>query len=311
MVKKINTILLVCILVIALVCAGLLCYNTFKGNETDSSTKNDTYATLLSCYEQVRAKTDFVPEIALVLGSGLGDFADNIEVLGEIDYHDIKGFPVSTAPGHDGKFIYGTLGGKNIICMKGRIHYYEGYSADEVVLPIRLMKLMGAEKIILTNAAGGLNADFSVGDLMLITNHISLFAVNPLIGPNFLELGERFTDMSVPYDEDLNKILRKSAENIGTTLQEGVYVQVTGPSYESVSETGLLRTLGADAVGMSTVMECIAARHAGMKVCALSCITNLAYDISSSNPSEQEVIEAGKQSSEKFSKLLINAIKSM
>lgn len=295
-------ILLSCLLGINTLGLVFLFYEKYKHK------KRSVYERLLSCTRQVRKKIDFVPEIALILGSGLGDFAKEIHVLGEIHYKNIKGFPVSTAPGHEGKFVYGTLHGKNVICMKGRIHYYEGYSMEDVVLPIRLMHNLGANTLILTNAVGGLNSSFSVGDFMMLKNHISLFIRNPLIGPNEAKLGERFPDMSEPYDPKLQNIIRKAAQKLGLELKEGVFAQLTGPSYESSAEIKMLRQIGVDAVGMSVVTECIAARHCGMKVCGISCITNMSYDLSSQIPNEQEVIEAGKQSAEKFSKLIKQVI---
>lgn len=270
--------------------------------------KAASYEFMNNCLKQIRQKTDFVPDIALVLGSGLGDFAKNIDVQGEIPYSAIQGFPVSTAPGHEGKFIYGTVGGKKIICMKGRVHMYEGYSPAEVVLPIRIMRLMGAKTLILTNAAGGLNAQYQVGDFMLLKDHISLFVKNPLMGENVKELGTRFPAMSHVYDPALNAIIRNTAADLGMNLQEGVYTQLTGPSYESSAELKLLRNLGTDAVGMSTVIEAIAGRHAGMRVCAISNITNMAYDISKQVANEEEVIAAGKKSGRQFEQLLIKSI---
>jgi len=267
------------------------------------------YEKIKKCYEAIRRKTDFQPGIALVLGSGLGDFADNIEVKGVIDYKDIDGFPVSTAPGHAGQFIYGTLGGKNIICMKGRIHYYEGYPITDVVLPARLMKLMGAKILFLTNASGGINPDFKAGDFMLMTGHISSFVPNPLIGPNIPELGVRFPDMSFVYDPELNAVVRSKAEEAGIDLKEGVYIQTTGPSYESPAEIRMFKNMGADAVGMSTVVEAIAAHHAGMRVVAVSCIANLAAGISEHKLTEEEVLEAGEKAAPRFKELVINSIK--
>jgi purine-nucleoside phosphorylase len=263
------------------------------------------------CYEEVRQKTDFVPEIAIVLGSGLGNYAKQIKVEGEIPYSEIKGFPVSTAPGHDGRFIYGTIEGRKVICMKGRIHFYEGYSIYDVVLPLRVMRKTGAGKLIVTNAAGGLNAKFKVGDFMLLTDHLSLFIKNPLIGPNIEEFGTRFPSMSHPYDAEMNDEMRAAAKRLGMTLQEGVYVQLSGPSYESSAELKALRILGADAVGMSTVVETIAARHAGMRVCGVSCITNMAADLSNNEPNEQEVIDAGNAIAPKFERLITEFIKTM
>lgn len=282
-------------------------------NKTQTGQLNDLeiQQKIDQCYEEVRQKTDFVPEIAIVLGSGLGNYAKQIKVEGEIPYSEIKGFPVSTAPGHDGRFIYGTIEGRKVICMKGRIHFYEGYSIYDVVLPLRVMRKTGADKLIVTNAAGGLNAKFKVGDFMLLTDHLSLFIKNPLIGPNIEEFGTRFPSMSHPYDAEMNDEMRTAAKRIGMTLQEGVYVQLSGPSYESSAELKALRILGADAVGMSTVVETIAARHAGMRVCGVSCITNMAADLSNNEPNEQEVIDAGNAIAPKFERLITEFIKTM
>ena len=212
---------------------------------------NPVYDKLMTCFRCYQEKIDFTPEVALVLGSGLGDFAKDIEVKAELDYHDIDGFPVSTVPGHDGRYIFGYVHGVPVVCMKGRVHYYEGYSMEDVVLPIRLMKLMGAKVLFLTNAAGGLNTDFSAGDLMLITDQISSFVPSPLIGANMEELGTRFPDMSHIYDPDLATIIRHTALNLGQQLQEGVYIQLTGPNFESPAEVRMCQTLGADAVGIN------------------------------------------------------------
>lgn len=269
---------------------------------------NEVYKKLKDCYDEVRKITDFEPEIALVLGSGLGDFADNIEVEGEIGYKDIPGFPVSTAPGHAGKFIYGKLGNKKIICMKGRVHYYEGYPLSDVVLPVRLMRLMGAKILVLTNASGGISDGFKPGDFMLITDHISSFAVNPLIGQNIDELGVRFPDMSEVYNKDLCDRIRGAAKALDIDLKEGVYIQTTGPSYESPAEIRMFKTLGADAVGMSTVVEAIAANHAGYKICGISCVANLAAGIAKHKLTEEEVLEAGAAAAPKFKELLIKSI---
>ncbi len=270
---------------------------------------NTVFEKVKNCYEDIRSKTDFVPDIALVLGSGLGDFADNIDVKEVIEYKDIKGFPVSTAPGHEGRFICGTLGDKNIICMKGRIHFYEGYPITDVVLPARIMKMMGAKVIFLTNASGGINPAFKAGDFMLLTGHISSLVPNPLIGPNIPEFGVRFPDMSYVYDPELNDIVRSTAKEQGIDLKEGVYIQTTGPSYESPCEIRMFKNWGADAVGMSTVVEAIAAHHAGMRVVAVSCISNLAAGISENKLTEEEVLEAGAKAAPKFKELLINSIK--
>ena len=256
----------------------------------------------------VRKMTDFVPEVAIVLGSGLGDFASHINIVCEIPYDEIEGFPVSTVPGHAGKFIFGTIGDKKVVCMKGRVHYYEGYDISDVVLPIRLMGMLGAKILFLTNAAGGVNFDFQAGDLMLITDHIATFAPNPLIGRNIDELGVRFPDMSQVYDLELQEILKKSAVNNGIRLQSGVYAQLTGPSYESPAEIRMMRTLGVDAVGMSTVVEAIAANHMGLRICGVSCISNLAAGMSGKALDHKEVQEVADKVAKNFANLLLTAI---
>lgn len=270
---------------------------------------NPVYEKLLHCYDCVREKTDFVPKVALVLGSGLGDYAKQIRVVCEISYREIEGFPISTVPGHDGKFIFGYLDEAPIVCMKGRVHYYEGYDISDVVLPVRLMKLMGAEILFLTNASGGVNTSFHAGDLMLIKDHISVFAPNPLTGANIDELGPRFPDMTHVYDMDLQGIIRDTAKENEIVLQEGVYTQLTGPSYEAPTEIRMLRTLGCDAVGMSTVVEAIAANHMGMRICGISCISNLAAGMTDNPLSHEEVQEAADMAAAKFTKLVTESIK--
>lgn len=267
------------------------------------------YEKLIRCYECVRRMTDFVPKVAIVLGSGLGDYADNIRVEKEIPYGDIEGFPVSTVPGHAGKFIFGYLDEIPVVCMKGRVHYYEGYPVSDVVLPTRLMKLMGAKILFLTNAAGGVNKSFHAGDLMLIRDQIALFAPNPLIGPNVEELGTRFPDMSHVYDPELQKLIKSAASENGIYLQEGVYAQLTGPSFESPADIHLLRTLGADAVGMSTVVEAIAANHCGMRICGISCISNLAAGMTSEPLTHEEVQEAADKAAPCFKKLVTESVR--
>lgn len=265
---------------------------------------NEIYEKVGKCYESVKAKVDFVPDVAIVLGSGLGDYANDIKVVAELDYSEIEGFPVSTVPGHAGKFIFGYVNDVAVVCMKGRVHYYEGYPISEVVLPTRLMKMMGAKILFLTNASGGINASFSAGDFMLITDHISCFAPNPLIGENIDELGTRFPDMSEVYDKELQEIIRKAAKEEKIKLQEGVYLQLTGPSFESPAEIKMLRGFGADAVGMSTVVEAIAANHMDMKICGISCVCNLAAGMTESPLTHEEVQEAANQASTLFKKLL-------
>lgn len=275
------------------------------------------YEKLRKCHEDILEKmrsgerADFIPEVAIVLGSGLGDYAENIRVECEISYSELEGFPVSTVPGHAGKFIFGYIDEIPVACMKGRVHYYEGYPVSDVVLPIRLLRMLGAKILFLTNAAGGVNTSFHPGDLMLIKDHISVFAPNPLIGPNIDELGTRFPDMSAVYDRELQKLLIKTAKENHIFLQEGVYAQLTGPSFESPAEIRMLRTLGCDAVGMSTVVEAIAANHMGMRICGVSCISNLAAGMSDNPLSHQEVQEAADMAAPNFKRLVTESVKGM
>ena len=272
---------------------------------------NPVYQKLLDCVSCVRQKTDFVPKVALVLGSGLGGYAEQMDVACEIDYHDIDGLPVSTAPGHAGKFEFGYLGNVPVVLMNGRVHYYEGYPMQDVVLPVRLMHLLGADTLFLTNASGGINPSFQVGDLMMITGQISSFVPNPLVGENIPELGVRFPDMTHVYDERLQDIIRRAAKENGIPLQEGVYLQTSGPSYETPEEIRMFRTLGADAVGMSTVVEAIAANHMGMKICGISCISNKAAGMNEKPLTQEEVKIAGEQAAPRFTKLVTSSILAM
>lgn len=269
---------------------------------------NEVYAKLQHCVECVQKKIDFVPRVALVLGSGLGNFADNIRVEAEMSYSEIEGFPVSTVPGHAGKFIFGYLGEVPVVCMKGRVHFYEGYEMADVVLPVRLMKLLGAEILFLTNASGGVNAGFAAGDLMMITDQIACFVKNPLMGPNIDELGTRFPDMTTIYDKELREIISSTAKENQIDLKEGVYLQLTGPSFESSAEIRMVRTLGADAVGMSTAVEAIAARHMGMRVCGISCVCNLAAGMTKNPLTHDEVQEAAAKAAPLFTKLVRESI---
>lgn len=269
------------------------------------------YEKLQKCLKDVRKKTDFVPDVALVLGSGLGDYAQDIKVECEVDYHEIEGFPVSTVPGHAGKFIFGYVGNVKVVCMKGRVHFYEGYPISDVVLPCRLMKLMGAKVLFVTNASGGINSGFKAGDFMLINDHISCFAPNPLIGPNIDELGTRFPDMSHVYDVELQDIIKASASELNIDLKEGVYAQLTGPSFESPAEIRMLKGLGVDAVGMSTVVETIAANHMGMMICGISCVCNMAAGIQKTALTHDEVQAAAAEAAPKFKALVTKSIEKM
>lgn len=228
--------------------------------------------------EYVRSRMgDMVPFAGIVLGSGLGKLADKIENQIVIDYKDIPGFPVSTAVGHAGKMILGELGGKSVVAMKGRFHYYEGYPMDLVTLPIRVMKVLGIRYLFVSNAAGGVNFDYKIGDLMIIKDHINLLP-NPLIGRNMDDFGPRFPDMTRPYDLSLIALAEKLAEEMGMKMRKGVYLASTGPTYETPSEYKYFRTIGADAVGMSTIPEVIVARHSSIPVFGVSVITNEAHD---------------------------------
>ena len=263
------------------------------------------------CYNIIRSKTDFVPAVAIVLGSGLGKHATDIDIVETINYSDIEGFPVSTVKGHAGRFVFGYIEQVPVVLMQGRVHYYEGYSMEEVVLPIRLLRMMGAKTLLLTNAAGGIKPKFKAGDFMLIRDHIASFVPNPLLGKNIEKLGERFPDMSNVYDNTLCDIIKNTAADLEIPLHEGVYIQFTGPSYETPTEVHMARLLGADAVGMSTACEAIAAKHAGMKICAISCISNPASGVSDSELSHAEVIEATDKSSLNFKKLVFEIVKNI
>ena len=270
---------------------------------------NPVYEKLVNCYNSVREKIDFVPEVAIVLGSGLGDYGKEIKVVAELDYHDIDGFPVSTVVGHAGKFIFGYVGDTKVVCMQGRVHIYEGYPITDVVLPVRLMKMMGAKILFLTNASGGINPSFQAGDFMMMTDHISSFAPNPLIGANIEELGTRFPDMSEVYDKELREIIVEVAKENDIELKQGIYAQLTGPSFESPAEIQMLHKLGIDAVGMSTVVEAIAANHMSMKICCISFIANLAAGMNPNPLTHDEVQEAANTAAPKFKKLVTEVVK--
>ena len=263
------------------------------------------------CLESCRDRIPFVPKTALVLGSGLGDYAEHFPVEGEIPYREIEGFPVSTVQGHKGRFVFAHVGEVPVVMMQGRVHYYEGYPMTDVVLPIRLMRRMGAEILFLTNAAGGVNYDFQAGDFMMITDQISSFVPSPLIGSNSEKLGPRFPDMSRIYDRDLQEILRNTARELGIPLREGTYLQLTGPNFESPHEVKMCRILGADAVGMSTACEAVAANHMGMRICGISCISNLACGMTEQPLSHQEVQEAADRVAPLFRQLVTESIRNM
>lgn len=271
------------------------------------------YEKLLKCCDSVKKKIDFRPEIALVLGSGLGDYAEgpDVKIEAVLDYHEIEGFPVSTVQGHKGRFIFGYVKDIPVVIMQGRVHYYEGYSMTDVVLPVRLMGMLGAKILFLTNASGGIREDMKAGDFMLITDQISDFVPSPLIGENMDELGTRFPDMSHIYREELRNAVHTAADRLGISLKEGVYIQLTGPNYESPAEIRMCRAIGADAVGMSTACEAIAANHMGMKVCGISCVSNLAAGISKNPLTHREVQETADRVAPAFKKLVTESIVEM
>ncbi len=252
----------------------------------------------------------FVPEIGIVLGSGLGELADEYCDY-SISYSEIPGFEVSTISGHKGRLVFAKINGKNVVMMQGRFHYYEGYPIQKVVYPIKVMKGLGVKTLILTNAAGGVNPAFNPSDLMVITDHINLMGINPLVGMNDDEMGERFPDMSEAYSPELVELARKTASKIGVDLQEGVYAALSGPSYETPAEVRMLRTLGADAVGMSTVPEAIIASWAKLKLIGISCICNSAAGIRNVTLSHEDVINAANTAKQRFKQLVTEIIKNL
>lgn len=268
----------------------------------------DVYKKLKAAFDSIKDKIPYEPSVGLVLGSGLGNFADSLKQDAVIDYKDIEGFPISTAPGHKGRFVFCEINGTKTVCMQGRVHYYEGYDMTDVVIPIRIMGMMGAKSLFLTNAAGGVKAKFKAGDLMVITDQITFLMPSPLRGANVSELGVRFPDMSAVYDAEYVDLIKKCARKLDINLREGTYFQTPGPQYETPLEVNAIKCLGGDAVGMSTGCEAIAGRHMGMKVLGISCISNLAAGISPTPLSEQEVIDAGKAVAPKFSALVSEVI---
>lgn len=264
-----------------------------------------------TCLASIREKTDFKPEVALILGSGLGDYADGIQIETTVDYTEIEGFPVSTVTGHKGRFVFGNVGDVPVVIMQGRVHYYEGYPMSDVVLPTRLMGLLGAKKLLLTNAAGGINENFRPGDFMMLTDHIATGVPSPLIGPNLDELGPRFPDMSEVYSHRIQDVIRNAASECEIDLKEGVYVQLTGPNYETPAEVRMCKIWGGDAVGMSTACEAMAARHMGMEIGGISCITNLAAGISKEKLDHKEVQETADRVSKDFKRLVTKIIETI
>lgn len=258
--------------------------------------------------EYIKGKIGTIPQIAIVLGSGLGSLVNEIEEPLKIDYRDIPGFPVTTVEGHEGKLVFGKLGGKYILAMKGRFHYYEGYDVSKVVFAVRVFKFMGINNLIVTNAAGGINKDFNPGDLMIIKDHISFFAPSALRGANIDEFGVRFPDMSKAYNPELIQLCKDAASKEGINVREGVYIFAKGPMYETPAEIRAMSILGADAVGMSTVPEVTVANHAGMNILGISCITNMAAGILDEPLSHEGVMEIAKIAEKNFVALVKRVI---
>lgn len=261
--------------------------------------------------EYIKSVTDFEPKIAIVLGSGLGELANETTAIAKIEYKDIPYMPVSTAPSHKGQFVFGILEGKKVVLMQGRVHLYEGYSSNQIAGIIRLLKDLGVKTLLLTNAAGGINKEFNVGDFMLIKDHISCFIDSPLIGANDENYGTRFPDMSNAYDKDLQKLIKKVAFENNINLKEGTYVQLKGPQFETPSEIKMMSILGADAVGMSTAVETIAGVHCGLKIGAISMISNMACGIYDKPLSGEDVTKAAKKAGSKFRKLIKETVKAL
>jgi purine-nucleoside phosphorylase len=270
-----------------------------------------TKAIIDEAAEFIRSTTEVRPDIGLILGSGLGVLGDELEDAVTIPYEDIPHFPVSTVEGHAGELIVGKLQGRNVVLMKGRFHMYEGYEPERTALPVRVMKALGVSTLLVTNAAGGVNLDYKPGNLMLISDHINLTGRNPLIGPNDNALGARFPDMSEAYSRRLRQIAKESAAELGFSVQEGVYVGLLGPNYETPAEIRMFRTLGVDAVGMSTVSEVIVARHSGIEVLGISCISNMAAGILDQPLSHTEVMETTELVKEQFISLVLAVIPKM
>lgn len=272
---------------------------------------NPVYEKVEICFKQIRAKVAFVPKVAIVLGSGLGALADVIQVVDTVDYSDISGFPLSTVDGHKGRFVFGYIQETPVVIMQGRVHFYEGYAISDVVLPIRVMRKLGADILFLTNSAGGLNTMYRPGDFMMITDHIGSFMPSPLIGENVEEWGKRFPSMENIYDAQLCEFIRQSARECNVLLREGVYVQMKGPQYETIAEVKMCQILGGDAVGMSTAIEAVAGRHMGMRVCGLSCISNMACGISKIPLNHMDVTEVGEKMAPLFRLLVYKSISKM
>ncbi|HZK46381.1 MAG TPA: purine-nucleoside phosphorylase [Atopostipes sp.] len=273
-------------------------------------TEKDVFARAKEAAQYIKDQGVDTLEVGLILGSGLGELADEIEDRVVIQYTDIPSFPVSTVEGHAGQLVCGTLGGKKVIALQGRFHYYEGYTMEVVTFPIRVMSELGVESMIVTNAAGGVNRAFTPGDLMMITDHINFFGTNPLIGANDEEQGPRFPDLSQAYDLEYQTFIKEAATELDLPLKEGVYFGMTGPTYESPAEIRMINTLGGDSVGMSTVPEVIVARHAGIRVAGISCITNFAAGLGG-ELNHEDVIEVSTKIRSSFKSLVVTLLEKM
>ena len=262
------------------------------------------YEALRGYVEKIGSRIGFAPKIGIVLGSGLGELADKMQSVYSISYMEIEGFPVSTVEDHVGQYVFGYIEDVPVVCMQGRVHYYEGYTMEEVVLPIRFMGMLGVEQVILTNAAGGISADFDTGDIVLLSDHIATFVPNPLIGYKAVDSADRFPDMTQVYDKGMREVMKSVAKEQNTTVKEGVYIQLTGPSYETPAEIKMAGLLGADIVGMSTACEAITARHAKMKVCAISYVSNPAAGLGDVPLSHEDVKKQAKKTAGTVAKLI-------
>ncbi len=261
--------------------------------------------------DYIKEKTRCLPEICIILGSGLSSIAQSVEMPQVIDYAEIPGFSISTAPGHKGQLIFGQMHGKSVVLMNGRFHYYEGYSMKEVTFPIRVMQMMGIKYLFATNAAGGLNPEFQKANPCIITDHINFFGDNPLIGPNNEQWGPRFPDMSECYSKDLIEKAEKAAQKLGIKVFKGIYLGITGPTFETPAELRMMREFGADLVGMSTIPEVIAARHAGIKILGISCITDMAIAEDLQPLTAQQVIDVANSTGKKIAQIIMEVVKNI
>ena len=303
--KKAGYVVICAAIALAALLGGCTAATAQKGNVADAqaSVAQSYDERLAECKKQIEAKTDFKPQVVVVLGTGLGDFVNSVDVKQTIPYKDIKGWPESTAPDHAGNLVFAEYKGVKLAVMQGRLHGYEGYSEQEVVLPLRVLHLLGADTAILSNATGSLNPDFRVGEFVCVEDQISSFVPSPLIGKNNEELGGRFVPMTDAFDKDMRNTVLKIGEQNGIPVHSGVYVQVTGPQFETPAEIKMYRSLGADTIAMSMADEVLAARHMGMKVCAINCISNMAAGMEEGGFTDDNVNEAMKDASKNFQTL--------